>query len=53
MPDIHRTGRLRSRAARVAGVSLLAVTAVAGTSLAPAAGALIERWNGRAWSVTA
>jgi len=43
MPDIHRIrrpGPLRSRAARVAGLSLLAVVAVAGTSLSPAAGAM-------------
>ena len=98
MPDISRIwrpGRLRSRAARVAGVTLLTAAAVAGTSLAPAAGAvsqpgaqcgrdgwraargvvhqreqlravgdyfsqqggigeaLIERWNGSAWSIAA
>lgn len=98
MPDISRIWRperLRSLAARVAGISLLAATAVAGTSLSSAAGAvsgpahsaadmagelhgvwctsasncwavgdnfaegggmgkaLIERWNGSAWSITA
>ncbi len=45
MPDISRIwrpGRLRSRAARVAGVTLLTAAAVAGTSLAPAAGAVSQ-----------
>ena len=37
---IWRSARLRSRAARVAGVTLLTTAAVAGTSLAPAAGAV-------------
>ena len=43
MPDlsrIWRPGRLRSHVVRVAGVSFLAATAVAGTSLSPAAGAV-------------
>ena len=39
IPRIWRPGLLRGRAARVAGMSLLAAAAVAGMSLSPAAGA--------------
>src|SRR5438876_7048770 len=40
IPRIRRPGRLRNRAAHVAGVSFLAVAAVAGASLPSAAGAV-------------